>query len=100
VAAYTAVIECDPTARDDVLKVAEPALSVPVPIDVVPSLNVTVPVGVPLPGAVVLTVAVNVTDWPNTDGFVDDATVVLVAAAFTVCVRLEELLAEKFESPA
>ena len=30
-----------------------------------PSLNVTVPVGVPAPGAVTVTVAVKVTDWPT-----------------------------------
>ena len=45
-----------------------------------PSLNCTVPVGVPVAGATGLTVAVNVTDWPKTDGFVDEATVVVVAA--------------------
>ena len=34
----------------------------------------TVPVGVPDPGGVAETVAVNVTAWPNTDGFADDST--------------------------
>lgn len=48
-------------------------------------LNVTVPVGVPDPGATDETVAVNVTDWPVTDGFTDDATDVEVDAAFTTC---------------
>src|SRR4051812_50151391 len=43
-------------------------LRVPVPRIVVPSLNVTVPVGVPAPGLETLTVAVNVTDWPNKIG--------------------------------
>src|SRR6516165_12491416 len=33
-----------------------------------PSMNSTVPVGVPAPGLVTDTVAVNVTDWPKTDG--------------------------------
>ena len=33
-----------------------------------PSLKVTVPVGVPPPGAGAVTVAVNVTDWPTTEG--------------------------------
>ena len=39
--------------------------SVPVPIVDKPSLNVTVPVGVPL---LAPTVAVKVTDWPNVEG--------------------------------
>ncbi len=33
-----------------------------------PSLKVTVPLGVPAPGATAATVAVNVTRWPKTDG--------------------------------
>jgi len=35
---------------------------------VVPSKKETVPVGVPAPGALGVTVAVKVTDWPKTDG--------------------------------
>ena len=49
------------------------------------TLNVTVPVGVPDPGATDETVAVKVTDCPVTDGFTDDATAVEVDAAFTTC---------------
>ena len=64
--------------------VALPLLSVPVPNTVAPFLNVTVPVGVPLPGATAATVAVNVTDWPNTDGLCDELTVLELAALFTV----------------
>ena len=37
-----------------------------------PSLNCTVPVGVPEPGGTAKTVAVKVTGWPNTEGFADD----------------------------
>jgi hypothetical protein len=55
----------------------EVAESVPVPITVVPSLNVTVPVGVPVP-EVTETVAVNVTDWPEHDGLADEVTTVEV----------------------
>ena len=44
------------------LKEAWPALRVPVPRVLAPSLNVTVPLGVPLPGNTALTVAVKVTD--------------------------------------
>src|SRR5437899_4990846 len=43
------------------------SLKVPTPKLVEPSLKVTVPVAVPAPGEVTLTVAVKVTDWPNTD---------------------------------
>ena len=77
---YTAVMECGPGAREEAANVATPALSAPVPSVVAPSLNVTVPVAVPLPGATAATVAVNVTPCPNTDGFAEDVTVVVVLA--------------------
>ena len=61
--------------KPDVLNVATPEpFSVPVPRVVEPSRNVTVPVGVPEPGALAVTVAVNVTDWPNTEGLAEDTT--------------------------
>jgi len=62
-------------------------------------LNVTVPVGVPLPGATALTVAVNVTDWPTVEGLAEEATVVEVLAWFTTWVTVFEVLVPKFESP-
>jgi hypothetical protein len=82
-----AVIECDPNAKVDVLYVAVPLLTVPVPSVVFPSMNVTVPVAV-----VGTTVAVNVTEKPYTDGFEDGATVTVVFALFTVCVRTADVL--------
>lgn len=45
---------------------------------VAPSLNVTVPDGVPEAGELALTVAVNVTDCPDTDGLADEVTEVVV----------------------
>jgi hypothetical protein len=57
---------------------------VPLPITVVPSRKLTVPVGVPAPGAETVTVAVKVTLCPKTDGLVPEATVVAVVALFTV----------------
>src|SRR5207244_4218516 len=60
----------------------------------------TVPVGVPAPGAVAVTVAVNVTLWPNTDGFADDVSAVLVLAWLTTCDTAELVLVVKFVSPA
>ena len=76
-----------------------PPLRLAVPSDVLPSLNVTVPLlsNAP-PGLTVLTVAVNVTLWPNTDAAVDELTVVHVLAMLTVCSTLS-LLPLKFVSP-
>jgi hypothetical protein len=62
---YIAVIEFVATGSVEVVKVATPPLSVPVPIVVVPFRNATVPVGMSEP-EVGATVAVNVTDWPKT----------------------------------
>src|SRR2546426_9436613 len=48
-----------------------------------PSLKVTVPLGLTtaaLPGELTLTVAVKVTDWPETEGLAEETTVVVVAA--------------------
>ena len=66
-------MECEPTARALVLKVACPPPSVPVPRMVAPSLKVTVPLGVPAPGARALTVAVKVTDRPDVLGLSEEA---------------------------
>jgi hypothetical protein len=67
-----------------VLKLAwRPLFGVPVPRVVLPSLKVTVPVGVPAPGEGTLTVAVKVTDWPQTEGLADETTAVVVPALLT-----------------
>ena len=50
------------TANDEVVRLAFPELRVAVPKVAAPSRKVTVPVGVPDPGATALTVAVKVTD--------------------------------------
>ena len=44
------------------------------------------------------TLAVNVTDWPNTDGFNELATVVFVEL-LTTCVRGAEVLGRNGEGP-
>jgi hypothetical protein len=77
-------MERDPTANAEVENVAFPLLRAAVPSTVAPFLNVTVPVGVPFPGATAATVAVNVTDWPNTDGLCEEITTVELPALFTV----------------
>ncbi len=64
-----------------------PPARVPVRVTVVTPLvatKVTVPVGVPAPGATGVTVAVNVTDSPTTDGSGEEVTVVVVDAEVTV----------------
>jgi len=88
------VIEFDPTASVEMLKVAFPALIVPVPSVVLPSVNVTVPVAV-----VGVTVAVNVTDEPYADGFADEASVTVVFVLFTVWVSVADVLPLSFVSP-
>jgi hypothetical protein len=67
---------------------------VPVPNVVVPSRNVTVPVAV-----LGDTVAVKVTDCPNTDGFADDATAVVVLVFPTFWVTAVLVLPLKLASP-
>jgi len=88
------VIEFDPTASVEMLKVAFPALIVPVPSVVLPSVNVTVPVAV-----VGVTVAVNVTETPYADGFADEASVTVVFVLFTVWVSVADVLPLSFVSP-
>jgi hypothetical protein len=81
------------------MNVAWPEMRVFVPIGVAPSLKVTVPVGMPVPGAVAITVAVKVTACPKIEGLTDELTAVVVLALLTVCVKLDELLALKLPSP-
>ena len=90
-----------PTVSAEVVKVAMPPLSVPVPMGLPLSTNVTVPVGVPAPGGPAETVAVNVTDWPKTEGFADEPTVVVVLVLLTTCGLpvSEPVLSLKFPSP-
>jgi len=47
---------------------------------VLPSLNVTMLVGLPAPGDTTLTVAVRVMGWPTTDGLAEELRAVLVLA--------------------
>jgi len=72
---------------------------VQLPIVVVPSRKFTVPAGLPAPGAVTVTVAVKVTLCPKTDGFAEDARVVLVLALFTTWLTAALVLVTKLLSP-
>jgi hypothetical protein len=62
-------------------------------------LNVTLPVGVPAPGVVTETVAVNVADWPKTDGLTEGTNAVVVAACPTDSDTLIDPELAKFASP-
>ena|SRR5438105_11787693 len=95
-----------PIDRLDVLKLAvvvpPVVLSVPWPMLVVPSENVTVPLGLAtavLPGLPTDTVAVNVTVCPDAEGFTEDTMAMPVLALPTVCVMLP-VLPKKLLSPA
>src|SRR6476620_5313367 len=81
------------------MKVAWPAVSVSgAPRLVTPSLNCTVPEGVPEPE---VTVAVNETDWPTVDGFgpAERTSAVAVAAWATWWATAADVLVAKLESP-
>jgi hypothetical protein len=86
---YTAVMGCVATERVVVVNAAvppAPRVTVP-PVSSVPlSRKLTLPVGVPF--AELVTVAVNVTDCAPTDGFRDDANVVVVALRGAVIVSV------------
>ena len=90
-----------PKASAVVENVATPRLRFPVPMELPPSRNVTVPVGVPDPGATGETAAVKVTNSPNEDEFCEDVTVVAVSDLATTCgfPVSEPVLPVKFASP-
>ncbi len=98
---YCAVIlGCAPTLSAEVASVATPLrFTLPVPSVVAPSKNVTVPEGVPAPGALTDTVAVKVTLWPKTDGLGADVTLVVVSALLTTWFTVLDVLPLKFVSP-
>src|SRR6266699_548453 len=79
-------MEWEPAKSDDVVNVAWPKTRLLVASGVVPSLKVTVPVGVPLPGAA------NVTELLTTEGLSDEVTVFVVLALATVMAGLVSVL--------
>jgi hypothetical protein len=97
---YCAVIELVATGNVVVENVATPLASVPVPSNVVPLKNSTVPVGVPVSGLTGATVAVKVTFVPKTGALGEKVIAVVdVAVAATVTATGGEVLAPKLESP-
>jgi hypothetical protein len=92
-----ALIDKVPLGKVEVVTVATPdAFNVAVPMDAVPLLKVTLPVGMPLPE---VTVAVNVTDWWNVEGFGVDTTEVVVVTLLTTWLRTGEVLVASLVSP-
>src|SRR5271166_4366577 len=88
---YVAVIVCAPNVKLAVWQFATALTSATaLQIGVLPSKNVTVPVGTPPKWPA--TVALIVTGWFKKDGFGEEVTDVVVAAWFTICVNGEALL--------
>jgi hypothetical protein len=85
------------TLSVEIGRVVVPPLRVPEPINVEPSKNETVPVGVPPPPDD--TVAVKMTFWPNTDGLTEEVKVVVLVWLLTVWVSAAEVLPPTFVSP-
>jgi hypothetical protein len=81
----------------ETVTLAFPAVNETVWIALLPSLNVTVPVGV-VPGSVAVTVAVNVTGWLWTEEICEEANAVVVRV-FTVWVKAVEVLVLKLALP-
>src|SRR5579875_3705990 len=101
---YVAWMLCGPTPSDGSTSVAwsplEPFWTFAVPSVVLPSVNVTVPVGSPVPD-VGATVAVAVTCWPYTAVLLLSATVVVDGSSglCTLNVTVGDELGAKFASP-
>ena len=97
---YTAMMEWPPRFKFEMENVAWPAaFKDPEPSVLLPSLNVTVPVGTAVPGALTTTVAVKVTGWLWFDGLSEEVTEAVVESLFTVWVRGEDVLALKLALP-
>ena len=90
-------MKCGPTGRLEVAKLAIPeAFRGPVPKTVDPSLKVTVPEGVPVPGAATATIAVKLTDWLKTDGLTEDVRAVVVFSGAVCPLTIVVVVAESF----
>jgi hypothetical protein len=96
--AYTAESVSVPAAGKVIEQV--PAATVPVQVSPTPSLTVTLPVGVPLPGEFAVTVKLILTAWPTSDGLGVCAVIVVdVLSWFTVCDPPPEVPPLKLASP-
>ena len=98
---YMAVRFLAPAVAKAIEQLPAPEVRLPVQL-CVPSETVTLPVGVPVPGATTATVKLIGTGWPTQDGSgKSDVIVVVVLVVPTVCaVAGLETLPLKFVSPA
>ena len=62
-------------------------------------MNVTVPLGVPVPGETAVTVAVNTTESLKTAGLSEELSATLLLALLTAWVTVVEVLVLKLTSP-
>ena len=81
-----------PRGNAVVVSEALPPERLAVPRMLAPKVKVTVPVAAT--PVFVVTVAVNFTDCPDVDGFLDDTSVVVEGTTFTIWVSPAELLAD------
>jgi hypothetical protein len=96
---YVAASECAPTTNELVEQESCPRAAAPEQITVAPSLITMLPVGVPTPEPSALTAAVTMTGCPNTTGFAEVVTDVVLAAGNTVTVDATEVLPRCAASP-
>ena len=86
-----------PSGNLDVVYLAEPDVSVTVARIVFPLRNSILPVGVPANDE---TDAVKLTGFPDTEGLIEETSLVVVAVwAVTTCDRVLEVLPVKLEVP-
>ena len=94
------MIVCPVVLSAEVLALAVPLLSaIGSPICVLPSKNVTVPVGVPTPRPAAVTVAVKVTVWPETPGLMSLERAVALVDWLMACEKLALVWEVKLLSP-
>ena len=97
---YAAVRECEPALNVESTSIALPLpFNVPIPIESVPSKNLMVPEGVPLPGGFAVTVAQIVSTCSNAEGLSLELSTVVVESCNTVCMNVADVLVKKFELP-
>ena len=91
---YDAVSAWVPPLRAEVVIVAWPETRLAAGWEIPSMAKTTLPVGVPMPGATALIVAVMVTALPRSDGFADELRTVELLEGLTFCGKSAELLEE------
>ena len=92
-------MECVPTDKVLSDKVAWPLARLALPSEVLPSMKVMLPLGVPAPGATAVTMAVKVTAWPDTVWLAEEVSVAAVVALLMICPSAVVLLEAKLVLP-